>query len=1081
MLSALLPVGAVAPAMATTGDLVITGVVDGPLTGGLPKAIELYAVNDIADLSVYGVGSANNGGGTDGEEFTFPADAASAGEFIYVASENTGFNEFLGFAPNYTSSAANINGDDAIELFMNGAVVDIFGEIDVDGTGQPWEHLDGWTYRVDGTGQDGSTFVLANWTFSGPNALDGETTNATAATPFPIGTYTSGPPPAPVIVINEVDADQFGTDAAEFVELYDGGVGNTPLDGLSIVLYNGSDDASYLAFDLDGMGTSATGYFVLCGDAANTANCDLDVSPDTNLIQNGADAVALVEGNAADFPNDTPVSIVGVLDALVYDTDDGDDPGLLVLLNPGQPQVNERGGGDGTGHSNQRCPDGSGGTLNTDTYAQFAPTPGAENTCPPPVGAVPKKIHEVQGPGLASPIVGTKVIVEGVVVGDFQGSDGFNGFHIQEEDADIDGDPSTSEGVFIYDPGFGVDVNLGDVVEVTGTVIEFYDLTEIGNLTSVVVKSSGASVTPATVTLPLAATDDLEKYEGMAVTFPQDLVISEYYNFDRYGQIVLTTSRQFQPTASFDPGSPEAADAAAAHALARITLDDGRSGQNPDPALHPAGGVFDLANRFRGGDLITNLNGVMDFAFETYKVQPTTGADYTVANPRPAAHDPVGGTLEVATFNVLNYFTTLDGSGSICGPNGDQGCRGADNAEEFTRQRTKIIAAMVEMDSDIVGVVEIENHPTDVALADLVSGLNAATAPGTYDFVPSGVVGPDVIKVGLIYKPGTVSLLGAHQILETPGFLDPNNLGDNKNRAALAQTFVENATGEAFTVAVNHLKSKGSSCGPGDDDPEAASCNLTRTLAAQVLADWLAGDPTGSGDSDILVIGDLNSYDKEDPIDALIAGADDTVGTGDDYTDLVRQFVGEDAYTFVFSGQWGYLDYVMANESLLPSVTGATIWHINADEPDILDYDTSWKQDAQDALYEPNAYRSSDHDPVIIGLSLDQAPPVVEAEFDRIWATRRIGRFVVDYSCVDDIDANPTCEGDINGISVDDGQRVFLIKARGSTWHRMIGSTLFIKDSSFLLTVVGTDASGNTATTTAEPMFRTGGWWHHFR
>ncbi len=170
-------------------NMVISGVIDGPLSGGLPKAIEVYVTGPIPDLSNYGLGSANNGGGSDGEEYTFPAVSAAAGDFLYVASESVGFTSFFGFAPDYTSAAANINGDDAIELFQNGGVVDVFGDINVDGTGEPWEHLDGWAYRVLGTGPDGTTFVLGNWTFSGPNALDGETTNATATTPFPIATY----------------------------------------------------------------------------------------------------------------------------------------------------------------------------------------------------------------------------------------------------------------------------------------------------------------------------------------------------------------------------------------------------------------------------------------------------------------------------------------------------------------------------------------------------------------------------------------------------------------------------------------------------------------------------------------------------------------------------------------------------------------------------------------------------------------------------------------------------------------------------------------------------------------------------
>lgn len=182
--------------------LILTGAIDGPLAGGTPKAIELFVTADIADLSVFGLGSANNGGGSDGQEFTFSG-SASAGDFLYVAHEATGFTNFFGFAPTFVDNvsphAVAINGDDAIELFQNGSVIDVFGDINVDGTGQPWEHLDGWAYRVSGTGPDGATFALANWSFSGANALDGETTNAFAATPFPIGTFspTAGSAPVP--------------------------------------------------------------------------------------------------------------------------------------------------------------------------------------------------------------------------------------------------------------------------------------------------------------------------------------------------------------------------------------------------------------------------------------------------------------------------------------------------------------------------------------------------------------------------------------------------------------------------------------------------------------------------------------------------------------------------------------------------------------------------------------------------------------------------------------------------------------------------------------------------------------------
>ncbi len=182
-------------AISVNAQMLISGVVDGPLSGGTPKAIEFYVYEDIADLSIFGFGSANNGGGTDGQEFTFPAISVPSGSFLYVASESSKFNDFFGFNPDYTSGAASVNGDDAIELFKNSNVIDVFGDINTDGTGEPWEYLDGWAYRNNETGPDGSTFVLANWSFSGKNALDGETSNSTASTPFPIGTFSYGGTP----------------------------------------------------------------------------------------------------------------------------------------------------------------------------------------------------------------------------------------------------------------------------------------------------------------------------------------------------------------------------------------------------------------------------------------------------------------------------------------------------------------------------------------------------------------------------------------------------------------------------------------------------------------------------------------------------------------------------------------------------------------------------------------------------------------------------------------------------------------------------------------------------------------------
>lgn len=176
------------------GQIVITGVYDCTLVGGIPKGIELYCCSDVGDLDEYGIASANNGGGSAGVEFYFPSTGPiPGGTYIYVASEAVGFQTWFGFAPDFTTYAMSINGDDAIELYRHDVVVDVFGDVDMDGSGTAWEYLDGWAKRYSGTGPDGSTFVIGSWNFSGPNALDGESDNATAQTPFPLGGFQCDP------------------------------------------------------------------------------------------------------------------------------------------------------------------------------------------------------------------------------------------------------------------------------------------------------------------------------------------------------------------------------------------------------------------------------------------------------------------------------------------------------------------------------------------------------------------------------------------------------------------------------------------------------------------------------------------------------------------------------------------------------------------------------------------------------------------------------------------------------------------------------------------------------------------------
>ncbi|MDD4042799.1 MAG: ExeM/NucH family extracellular endonuclease [Anaerolineaceae bacterium] len=573
-------------------------------------------------------------------------------------------------------------------------------------------------------------------------------------------------------------------------------------------------------------------------------------------------------------------------------------------------------------------------------------------------------IYDIQGAGLTTPMPNATVTTEGVVVGDFQVG-GKNGFYIQ--DAIGDANTSTSDGIFIYYTT-APDVVVGDKVRLTGKVSEYNGQTQITG-SAMQICSTDHVITPTEITLPVASVDDFEKYEGMLVTFPQSLVIAEYFNYDRYGEIVLTSQRHMTPTAIVEPGAPAQA-AAAAYLLDRITLDDGRTPQNLHPAIHPDGTEFTLGNLFRGGGTLTNVTGVMDYMFDLYRIQPTQGAVYTDTNPRTTAPDIVEGDLAVASFNVLNYFVTLDGSGDICGPAGNVNCRGADNPAEFVRQRAKILAALDEINADVYGLMEIENDRPggEDPVADLVDGLNDIQGAGTYAYIDTGSIGTDAIKQAILYKPAQVTPVGAYKILDTS--VDPRFI-DTANRPVLAQVFEDNETGVKFVVAVNHLKSKGSACvGDPDLGDGAGNCNLTRLAAAEAMVDWLA-DPAIFGDVEkVLIIGDLNSYDKEDPIDAIKLGADDTADTDDDYLDMIFEKQGDEAYGYVFDGQTGYLDYALANLALAENIVDANLWHINADEPDIIDYDNSFKPVAQAALlYAPDLYRSSDHDPVIVTLS----------------------------------------------------------------------------------------------------------------
>ncbi|NSL54321.1 ExeM/NucH family extracellular endonuclease [Uliginosibacterium aquaticum] len=573
-------------------------------------------------------------------------------------------------------------------------------------------------------------------------------------------------------------------------------------------------------------------------------------------------------------------------------------------------------------------------------------------------------IPQIQGRGARSPLEGQSVTTTGVVslVTNL-------GFFMQDETGD--GDESTSDGIYVHQ-GLMPWVTPGDRVRVQGGVNEYVpessalaranphtELTRV----QVDILSSGPSPVPKRIMFPPAAEGDLERVEGMLVELPGLLTVTQNYFLGRYGQLTLAAGgRLMRPLSQFVAGSAEARALAAENARRRIVLDDGSSRQNPDPTPYPGSG-----GQVRVGDRVQSLLGVIDYGLSgnegagltEYRLHPLTPPLFTRGNPRPELPPAPKGDLRIASFNLQNYFITLDRSGADCGPGASRNdCRGADSAMELQRQRTKIIHALAALSADVVGLLEVENRGNE-AVQDLVAGLNDRLGAGTYASVslPEGGAGSDAIRSAMIYRPARVVPLGA-------------SVSDSRpvhNRPLLAQTLV--AQGRRFNVIVAHFKSKGrcpSEPGSLDGDlGDGQGCwNARRVAQAQATRTFISAMQRRSGAQDVLLIGDLNAYAREAPVLDLV------------HNGLVDQIARFDTkpYSYVFDGESGALDHALSNESLWPRIVSAGHWHINADEPVYLDYNLEFRQPACRSCapdhYQPDPFRSSDHDPLYVDIRL---------------------------------------------------------------------------------------------------------------
>ncbi|NAZ86610.1 ExeM/NucH family extracellular endonuclease [Kineococcus indalonis] len=728
----------------------------------------------------------------------------------------------------------------------------------------------------------------------------------------------SAAPTAPFV--SEISYDNSAPDdRGEFIEVQL--PAGTSSAGLSLALYNGSSSAVYDTDPLPDVTAPA--------DAPAVAVVEY-----TGTLQNGSpDGVALLRGTeVVEF-----LSYEGTVTATSGPAAGRTSTDIGVSQTNGTPE----------GQSLSRAV-AADGTLTWSGPA--AATRGAVNApaaAPtPPAPARPVEIGAVQGPGATTPLDQQQVTVTGVVVGD---TPGLGGFYLQDRDGD--GDPATSDGLFVVSTAA---VDLGDTVTVTGRAEEGFAQTQLAAVSAVTVVAEGSAADlPAAARLDLPADDAArERYEGVRVEPADRLTVSEVYALTSYGELTLSEGGLLvQPTELARPGSEGAEAVAAANTARKILLDDADSARTSNtarPYLSPATPV-------RVGDELTFTEPlVLGFGFSEWRLIPADGTADGVFAPqdtRPAAPSPVGGDVKVGAFNVLNYFTTLREPG-----------RGATSAADFEEQAGKIVPAIRALGADVVTLMEIEDTDStgtspgnaDGALADLVRRLNTAAGSEEWAYVPMPqelyAVDRDVIRSAIIYKEGVVQPVGA------PVGLVDETVWSNA-REPIAQTFVKD--GDRFTVVANHFKSKSSGAATGDNVDTGdgqGQWNGDRVRQARSLAAFVAALRQRSGDADVVALGDFNAYTQEDPIEELRRAG---------LTDLGSEF-DPGRYSYVFDELSGSLDHALGTAELTRKVTGVAHWNINSVES------FAYQYVGDPALYAPNPYRASDHDPLVLGLDLDE-------------------------------------------------------------------------------------------------------------
>lgn len=572
------------------------------------------------------------------------------------------------------------------------------------------------------------------------------------------------------------------------------------------------------------------------------------------------------------------------------------------------------------------------------TACQQAPTPCEQTT---------HSIAEIQGTADSSTLLGQQVTLQGAVLNTVYQDGPIPGLMLQSRTPDDN--PKTAEGIFVAMPQ-PERFKTGDVLVVSGTVAEIDQLTSL--IDAHVVSQCGQHpVQPITLTLPLAADLSWEAYEGMWVNFDEPLVVVDTYQLGRYGEIMLANERLMAPTQVVAPGTA-AQQLMAKQQRQAIFLDDGAWKQNPQPIPYPSSGLT-AQSTLRIGDQVVDVSGIVHQDERGYRLIPMTSPRFITANPRPAQPEATDKqALRIASYNVLNFF---NGHGQ---EKPFPTRRGARSAEELARQQAKLIPALVALDADVIGLLELENNGYDSnsAISTLLRALNAVSQEPYEMVTTTQAPGSDAIKVGIFYRKSRVTAIGDAATQTAAPFTQ-------LHRPPIAQTFRHLASDTTFTFAVNHFKSKGSCPRQGSaayntqqDSGDGQACwNAARLEAAMAVQQWLQTHPTGIVTDNRVIVGDFNAYRMEDPIRYFEQQGWQYLSDGK-----------PTSYSFVFQGKAGSLDHMLASPGLAEKLSDFQHWPINADEPVLLDYGLRFKSASQQQLlFDATPYRSSDHDPII--------------------------------------------------------------------------------------------------------------------